>query len=180
MDITPTRLGFFDIEASNLDADFGHMISWCIKPEGKNPEFDVMKKLVKPEEIRILKSFLGALKNYDHLVGYYSSRFDIPFVRTRCLHYDLSFPEYGELWHTDLYFGVRGRLSLHRKRLETVSKFLKIEGKTPLDGKVWADASFGDQKSFKYILKHNMADVDILEKVYQKMFPYMKPVRRSV
>jgi uncharacterized protein YprB with RNaseH-like and TPR domain len=179
-DIKPTRLGFFDIEASGLVADFSHMISWVIKREGKSPQYDCIKSLKESEEKRILKSLLKTFGDFDHLVGYYSSRFDFPYVRTRCLYHGLEFPTYGQLWTTDLYFSVRGRLSLSRKRLGTVSQFLETGAKQEVAGPVWASASFGDTKAFKQILQHNIQDVVILEKVWEKMTPFMKPVRRSI
>ena len=83
------RIGYLDIEATNLNANFGYMISWYIKKEGKN-EYDF--SVIKKSEInnydfdkRLTKELLAAMRNYDVLYTHYGAdrRFDIPFIRTR-------------------------------------------------------------------------------------------------
>ena len=176
----PTRAGYFDIEASSLRADFGHVICWCILPERGKIHEDCIRCLSEEEEKRVLQSFLKAVKSFDILYGYNSSRFDWPFLRTRALHYDLAFPGYGELWTHDLYFAIRGKLSLSRKSLEKVTRFLDIPGKTPLDEKVWQDAAWGKSEALPKILRHCEGDVKILRVVHQKLEPFLRPVRRSI
>ena len=60
------------------------------------------------------------------------------------------------------------------------SKWCRIEGKTPLDPSVWVDASFGKKSALRYILKHNIGDVQILEQVHKMIRPYYKGTKRSI
>ena len=38
------RVGYFDIETDNLNADFGSVLTWCIKEKGGTNTYDVIKK----------------------------------------------------------------------------------------------------------------------------------------
>lgn len=175
------REAFLDIEASQLTASFGHVISWALKHRGQDEVlYDCIRRRSLKEERRVLRSLLRALQDVDMVYTYYGSRFDIPFLRTRCLYHGLDFPEYLQLYHRDVYYIARGRLRLHGSRLAQVAEFLGIEGKTPLDPNVWVRASFGDKEALRYILEHNIADVEVLEKVYDRLEPYARPVYRSV
>jgi len=175
----PIREAFLDIEASQLNATFGQMLSWALKPRGQPTASDVIRRRTEKEERRILKTLLAALNDVDLIYTYYGSRFDVPFIRTRCLYHGLSFPAYLELYHRDVYYVARRCLRLHSTRLAAVAEFLGIEGKTPVDPKVWVAAGFGDQKALQYILEHNRADVEVLELVWEVLERFARPVWRS-
>jgi uncharacterized protein YprB with RNaseH-like and TPR domain len=175
------RVGYLDIEASQLKSDFGIIYAWAIMDKGVGPISDVMKKRTLADEKRLITNLLNEMKKFDRLVTYYGTRFDVPFIRSRALYHGLEFPEFGSIAHEDLYFVARNRLgTLSSKRLENVTRFLGIEGKTPLDPAVWVAASLGDMKSMKYIHEHNVADVRILEKLHNALEPYYKLIRRSI
>jgi uncharacterized protein YprB with RNaseH-like and TPR domain len=55
-----------------------------------------------------------------------------------------------------------------------------IEGKTHLDMEIWFDARFGDQDALDYVVEHNLQDVLILEKAFDKLEPYAKWSRTSI
>src|SRR2546422_4448630 len=93
---TTGRLGHLDIETTStgFKADAGHILSWCIKPDGDdNIIFDVItaadiKKAdmaIGDEDRRVMKSLAKAILEFDTLTVHYGTdwRFDIPFIRTR-------------------------------------------------------------------------------------------------
>ena len=176
------RQCYLDIETSQLNASFGHMYSWALKPRGRAVVYSaIVRKRSLEEEKRIIKELLSKFTDYDEVVTYYGKRFDIPFLRTRALFHGLDFPEYMELYHLDLWFVARARMKLHSNRLDTVAKFLQVpDSKTPLDFNVWVKASFGDKKALQYILTHNIQDVKVLEQVHLKLEPYFKGTRSSI
>lgn len=176
----PLRECFVDIEASQLTGTFGHVISWALKPRGGPTVSDVLRRRSLSEERRILRSFLRTVRGFDLVYTYYGTRFDLPFLRTRCMYHGLPFPEYLELYHRDVYYVARRVLRLHSTRLEAVARFLGVKGKTPLDPNVWVSAEFGDKEALRYILEHNVADVEVLEQVWERLEPYARPVYRSV
>lgn len=181
---TPTyddhRAGYLDIEASQLTGSFGILYSWAIKPAGKPVRSAVLANHSLAAEKRLLKSLLKELEDYDLIYTWYGAKFDIPFIRTRCLHHGLDFPGYGSLIHKDLYYVARFKLKMHSNRLAAVAEFLGIQGKTPLDPEVWVKASFGNRRAFRYILKHNEADVQVLEAVHRKLEAFYKKAKISI
>lgn len=181
------KVGFFDIETSNLVADFGIMLSYAVKDGGGKvlssvltPQ-DIKKAKFGQEDKRLVKQCLDDLGKFDRIVTYYGSRFDVPFLRARALSMGLEFPNYGTLKHTDLYFIIRGRVALSSKRLENACRVLLGDtNKTRIDSKYWRAGVRGDKKSLDYILDHNKKDVIDLERLYDKMVHFAKPTDTSI
>jgi len=177
------KIGYFDIETDNLFADFGIMLTWCLKEkDGKIYHDQVTKKELFNGESdkRIVKSLLDKMKEYKIVVGYNSDRFDIPFLRARAMRHGFEFPGYGELYTWDLYWTARSKLRLTRKTLDNVCDFLGIVGKTPISKDDWRAAKYGDEKALKTVLEHNKGDVEILEELHNKIEFTRKWIRRSV
>jgi len=172
-DLAMGKVGFFDIESSGLQADFGFMYSWYIKTLGEDEYFHAV---VTQDEIRdgtldkrIVEELVETLKKYKRIYSYYGSRFDIPFCRTRALSHGLNFVPYGLVEHRDLWYLARRILRLHRNRLENVCEILGIEGKTHLKPHIWIMANTGNEDALEYIATHNKMDVIILEKVFKRL-----------
>lgn len=190
------RIGFFDIEVDNLKADFGTVLSWAIKPLGEDPVYSVIKKKelfdIKYDR-RVVEDFIKELDNFDILVGYFSSRFDMPYMRAKALHYGMKFPGFalqqnrtgkfyskGTLIHWDLFYTVRSKLGISRKSLENACDYLGIEAKgTPLSRDTWRAAKYGDPKAVEEVLQHNLEDVESTEALWMALQPYKKWTRTS-
>lgn len=184
--IQTERVGFLDIETTNLHATFGYIFSYAFKEVGCEP----VGRVLRPNEIRkgvfdkiLMKEFVANTKGIDRYIVYWGrdGRFDIPFLRTRALHWNLDFPGYRELYVTDAYDAVRMKLRLHRRRLETACEFLQIPCKQHrLNPQVWQRAMAGDQKSLTYIYKHNLEDVYSLEALWLKLERFVRKSRLSL
>ena len=178
------KVGFFDIEASNLRADFGIVLCYCIKNswEDKIVERCITKKeLSKSLDKEVIKQLIEDFKQYDMIVGFYSTKFDVPFVRTRALVHGLAFPEFGELYHRDAYYMVRNKFCLSSNRLENSCRVLTGKtDKTRIDSDHWLHALQGQKASLDYIVEHCQYDVLDLEKLYNKVTPFTKMVKKSL
>ena len=178
-------IAYLDIEASNLDANWGFIMSWCIKYRDNDK---IVGDIITPKEIhkldfdkRIVKSLLEELEeNVDIAVTYYGTGFDIPYIRTRAMYYDMDFPAFGSIYHWDLYYKVRSKMKLHRNSLAVVTKFLGIEGKTHLESEWFMRAKYGGKKELKELLHHNEEDVIILEGLHNRLWRYSKWIRTSI
>jgi len=178
------RLGYIDIEASNLKADFMVILTICIKEDGGK----VWARTITPKELKsdtldrgVIADTIEEMRKYDRLIGYYSTRYDIPSIRTRALLYKLNFPTYKEVKHTDAYYIVRNKLNLHRNRLETACEFLGIPAKGHrLSPVIWTKALTGDKKSLKHIELHCKEDVKSLEALYKRVVEYSAPNNKSI
>ena len=183
------NMAYIDIETDNLEANFGTMLSWCLKAK----DGDIVSSVVTKQELfdgtidkRVVKELVLALQRIPITIGYYSSRFDMPFIRSKALYYlarDDNFPEFpsfGKVFHWDLYFTVRSKLSLSRNSLAMATAYLNIPGKTPLSPEVWTKAKYGDKEALDCVLEHNREDVKITEKLHNKLVPFRKWIKTSV
>lgn len=178
------RIGYFDIESSGLVGDFSIMLSWSIKERDVDKvHHDVITKediLSGNEDRRIIESLREALNKFDVIITYYGTRFDVPYTRTRMEYHDIQFPHFESLKHIDCYYIMRYRFKIHSNRLDSATEFFGIGGKTRLKPSVWNKAKYGDHKALKYILKHNVADVKILERLHKRVERYVKPLVRAI
>lgn len=180
----PERIGFLDIEASHLKANWGIIFSVCIKKmDGKT-----WCKVLTPKEIRsfkfdknLLKEVIQEMKKYDRIIYYYGRRFDIPTLRTRSIYYHLNFPLYKEIKGFDLFYVVKYKLNLHNNRMETACKFFHIPCKEHrLNEEIWLKATAGDKKSLNWIKQHNKEDVISLEALFKKLQHYTNIPNSSI
>ena len=171
-------VAFLDIESSNLSADFGIIFSYAIKPLGK----PTILRVLKPEEIKkgiydkeLIRECGQDILRFDRICTYYGSdrRFDLPFIRTRAVHWGVPFPTYKSVKSTDVYSWVKAKLKLSRNRLQNACDFFDIPSKHhPLLADTWFKAMNGNPKALKYIGEHNIEDVVSLEELYKKMLPF--------
>jgi len=182
------RIGYWDIETSNLDADFGIMLSYAFldSQTGKvisdviTPE-DIRKAKAGDEDKRLVAHCIEDMQAFDRVVTYYGTRFDMPYLRTRALACGLDFPYYGTLKHTDVYFMVRNRFRLSRNRLENACRvLLGRTDKTHIEAKYWRGGARGDKASLAYILDHNKKDVVDLQKLYLKVRDFCRKTDTSL
>ncbi len=170
------KVGFLDIETTNLDANFGMMLCWAIKPLNKQTVYYVISKKDFDSgqyDKEITKKLIKEIEKYDVIVTYYGTKFDIPYARTRALNHNINFPLPRTIRHIDVYYLAKNKLKLNSNRLATVSEFLKVGGKTKLDNTMWVRASIGHKKSLEYVLEHNIKDVEVLERTYLKLLPFL-------
>jgi uncharacterized protein YprB with RNaseH-like and TPR domain len=185
---TNDRLGFLDIETSNLSADFGIILSYCIKKADSKEILyetleleDIAKFGPGKEDKRVVEKLVKDLEGFDKVVTYYGSKFDMPFIRTRALINNIDFPAYGTLAHRDLYYTLRFKFKLSSNRLENGCRVLLGKtNKTRIDSKYWLGGMRGDAKSLQYILEHNKYDVIDLEKLYNKVEGYARGQNVSI
>jgi len=181
------KIGYLDIETSDLNANFGHIITWCILDgdtgkiiSGRLRRSDVFR--TGTFDKRILKDLVREMRHFDVLVVYYGSdyRFDLPFIRARCLYWNLDFPVDREVFCIDLYSKVKQKLKLASRKLKYVTKFLGIKGKTEIEPDIWKRGSVGCSRDVDYIMDHNRWDVIITQKTFHRMLPYFNMNRSSL
>jgi uncharacterized protein YprB with RNaseH-like and TPR domain len=177
------RVGFFDIEASNLKADFGIILSYSILSNKGVYYGDVITEadLHGSLDKRIVSQMVKDIRNFDVIVGFYSTKYDIPFARTRAHVLGLGFPVYGEVQHKDVYYMVKYKFSLSRSSQENAARMLvgKTE-KTRMKPELWVRALGGDKKSLDYIFDHNKRDVRDLKRLYEEVIAYVKNSTKSI
>lgn len=179
------KVGYFDIEASNLSSDFGIVLCYCIKHDGGTISNKITPREIKDgtHDKRLLKDLCKDLRKFDRVITWYGSKFDLPFVRSRSILFKLNFPIFQEVKHTDAYMVAKRILrTLHSKRLGVVADFYGIKAKEhPLKPTIWIKCLSGNQKAIDFVETHCKEDVTSLQEVCERaIFPYTKLRKSSV
>jgi uncharacterized protein YprB with RNaseH-like and TPR domain len=178
------KIGFLDLEFMNFKANYGVLLTYSIKEYHKP---NILSSKITTEEVRskfldkeLTKRLLKDFSKFDVVVTYYGSKCDLPYMRTRALRWKLKFPSYGYVKHIDMYYLVKAKLSLNKNSLQNACALLGIKGKNHVFGDVWLRAVTGHQSSIDYIHDHNVRDVVILEKLYDRMITFSSKTNRSI
>lgn len=180
-------VGFFDIENSwaNFKADACIMLSYAIKVQGK----DIVlgrgitreELLSKDEDRQLVRECVADFSKFDLIYGFYSTKHDVPFLRTRAIIHNIPFPKYGTIKHKDIWYTLRSKFKFTSNRLDwACEQILGASRKTKGSPEIWRRAQQGNQKALDYIADHNVRDVEELEKLTDKVIEYMYPINRSI
>jgi len=174
------RILAWDIEASNLSADFGIVlcVGFKIVGEGKPEVLNVLdyqgkdKDIIKAER-RLLLDVSERLLAADAWLTHYGSRgrYDLNFVNTRLLYHRLPLlpPKHPQIDTQKISYND---LKLHNNRLITIQEFLGLENeKNAIKGEQWIRALGGHGPSMAYLVDHCRRDVLVLEEVYLLLRP---------
>lgn len=175
------RILVFDIESTNLKANFGSILCVGYKFVGQRSTHvpsildyhDICNhcdRIEDPENDReLLKEFSRVYNSADIVVSWYGKGFDVPFIQTRLLFHKL--PPLSPVPHVDGCRDIAQKyLKLHSNRLGAVQEFLDLpNAKTPLASKEWNLARAGKKRGLKYVIEHCKQDVLVLEEAYLKL-----------
>lgn len=180
------KVGFFDIEASDLNAGFGYMISYALE-ELDGP---MLGRVLTPEEVlsgsfdkKIIKEAIADIRKFDRVVVHWGKdrRYDLPFLRSRALKWGHDFPLYKEVLCQDTWDMCKAKLCLKSNGLKYVCKFLDIAAKTtPLVPEVWQLAGIGRARELQHIWKHNMEDVQSTQALWKRLHDFVPSSKTSI
>lgn len=176
-----SKILVFDIEASNLQANFGTTLCVGYKWVGKkrvhilglddfNEVCECCNRIKNPSDDKELVSrFAEVMAQADAMVSWYGKGFDIPFLQTRLLAWGL--PPLPPVPHIDGCRDIAQKhLKLHSNRLAVVQEFLGLkDAKTPLTPEHWTKARNGELSGLRYVEEHCRKDVLVLEEAYLKL-----------
>jgi len=178
------KIGFLDIETSNLKANFGIVLCWCLLDDNGDLYKDaITKKDVSSgyEDKRIIQSCIDTMMKFDRVVTHYGTYFDIPFLRTRAVIHKLKFPEYGSLYHTDVWKMAKSKLCLHSNRQNIIAESLFGKTiKTRIDHSAWRGATMGNADAVNKVIKHCEYDVEELKNNFRVLLPFTVLNRTSI
>lgn len=121
----------------------------------------------------MLKGIHGLLDEADAVVHYNGSRFDIPVLNKEFLLN--SMPPPAPYKQIDLLRVVRKEFRFPSNKLDYVSKRLGLGSKVDHEGyTLWVKCMNNDKQAWKTMEKYNKQDVVLLEKVYNKVLPWIR------
>ena len=161
----------FDLETTNLNADFGVVLCGVIKPAGgeskvfRGDKISPTKwKNKRSDDSETVKAIVDELCKYDIWIAHNGDRFDVPYLRTRLAKWKL--PPLPTTKLLDPVYLARNKLKMSYNSLEKIAEFLGVCSKTEVSSDMWLRASLdGDIQAMNYIVTHCLEDVITLEKV---------------
>lgn len=122
------------------------------------------------DDKKLLESFIPILESSSEVVGHNSSRFDLPWIRTRAAYHKLPISPY--LTEVDTLRMARRAFKFNSNKLSYISEFLGVGGKLKTDFNLWREVMLGDEKALARMVRYCKNDVAITEKVYQALEAY--------
>ena len=179
---------FFDIETSLIQGLFfsiGRKISlspqnivkesgiiciawkWAGKREVHHLEWDKNQC-----EKKMLLEFMKVMNEADEIVAHNGDKFDIAWIRTICAKYEIPMPPTYQ--SIDTLKKCRSLFRFHSNRLDYVAKFFGLERKGKTQFQWWVDITLNNcQATMAKMVKYCKRDVRVLEKVFDRLNPYM-------
>jgi len=162
-----SKIVFFDIETTGLTPRSCYIyIIGCIFY--KDHSFRYIQWFLEDynEEKDLLKAFSNFLSNYELIIHYNGTAFDMPFILHRCKRYALPF-HFENYKILDLYkiaAPLKHILKLPNCKQKTVELFIGLNRQDPFHGgeliPVFMEyLSTKDQRAFKILTLHNLEDL---------------------
>lgn len=126
----------------------------------------------KHNDKKMLLEFSKVLNKATEIVGHNIDKFDMPWVRTRCLYHGIELlPEYTSI---DTLQIARRRFRLNSNRLNYIANFLGLGQKIKTEFDLWKSILLkSDQKALDKMIRYCKQDVILLEKVFHKLFNHV-------
>lgn len=123
---------------------------------------------------KLLQQFSQVLLMADEAIAHNGDRFDIKWLRTRCLIHRIPFPNYVK--SLDTLKKVRGMFNFQSNKLDYIASVLGFGHKLPTGIDLWKNIIFDKcEESMKQMLEYCDHDVVLLEDVYHAIQNYIKP-----
>jgi uncharacterized protein YprB with RNaseH-like and TPR domain len=187
---TKRRRLFFDIETSpniGLFWEAGYkknittdniireraIICICYKWEDEK-EVYALQWDAKQNDKRMLEQFVKVANTANELVGHNGDKFDLAWIRTRCLFHGIDmFPNYQTI---DTLKVARSKFRFQSNRLNYIAEFLGLGGKIKTEFNLWKDILLNkDKVAMEKMIKYCKKDVSLLEEVYKLLGNHIAP-----
>lgn len=174
------KVAIFDLETTSLKANFGVILCGSIKGFGEKKvttfradSYSTWDKH-RSDDSAVAKAIYKELIKYDIWVAHNGVKFDVPFLTTRLLPKGIIVPKQKIIDPVKL---ARRHLRLGYNSLQQIAEYFELGNKNPVSSRQWLRASLdGDRKAMDYIVKHCEQDVVLLEKVMDKIRPYVSKI----
>lgn len=178
------NIGFFDIEATDLKANFGRLLCMSVADMYGNivtlraDQPELAGERVRDDRL-LAMACRDLLETYDVIVGWNSKMYDVPFIDSRLLIHGER-PIRKDVMHIDpMWKAGRFSMALQSRRLDSVAKTFRLdEQKTPIEYEQWMDAAMGDSAALDYVVDHCEADVLTLRAAFHRLKPLIRTIHR--
>lgn len=170
----------FDIETSNLNADFSVLLTSAIKPWGKEAiifradDYPTWKD-DRANDFQITKDTAEELRKHAIVITHYGQYFDIPFLRAKMQKHGLE--PLPQKFAIDTWQVARKNFKVSSRRLKNLGDYFELGHKEGVEGPLWMDAAYnGSREAMDKIVEHNRIDVEVLEKLAAISFNFLRSI----
>lgn len=122
------------------------------------------------EDIRLINDIVCQINEADVVIGHNIDGFDIPKIKARMIKHGLK--PFKTVKTIDT-LKIAKRLGFPSNKLDSLASFLDIGRKVQHQGiSLWKGCTQGDEIALQDMQEYNIADVELLEKVYLKLRAY--------
>jgi DNA polymerase elongation subunit (family B)/predicted RNA-binding Zn-ribbon protein involved in translation (DUF1610 family) len=146
------------------------LLCFCYKELGKKKVHSVSQENLSEEQV--VKALWEVLDGADVVIAHNGDRFDIKKANAKFLEHGLTPPSgYATV---DTYKVAKRYFSFNSNRLNDISQLLELGEKVPTGGfELWLGCMRGESQSWKKMVEYCKQDVNLLEKVYLELRPWM-------
>lgn len=155
-----------NIDSSNIIKERA-IICICYKWEDQK-EVHSLNWDAKQNDKRMLESFIKVINQSDEAIGHNGDRFDLAWIRTRCLFHGISMiPRYTTI---DTLKIARQKFRFNSNKLNYIADFLGFGEKIKTEFGLWKRIMFDKcPTAMSDMIKYCKKDVILLEKVYAEL-----------
>lgn len=151
------------------------MICWSAKWLNDDKAFGdccTTDEMLAEDDMRVCYSLWKVLNEADIVIAHNGNKFDIPKINSRfVVHGFLPPSPYKQIDTLDV---AKKNFNFSSNKLDALAGYFNIEHKNPTDFNLWKACMAGDKAALKYMFEYNIKDVEILEKVYLRLRPWIK------
>lgn len=122
---------------------------------------------------KLIGDLWGILDDADIVVAHNGDSFDIKILNTRFIAYDLRAPS--DYKSIDTLKVARKYFRFNSNKLDDLGGYLDEGRKAPTGGfETWTKCMAGDAKAWAKMRAYNVKDVELLERIYLRLRPFMQ------
>lgn len=123
------------------------------------------------DDYHVVKTLHAVLSDADVIIAHNGDKYDIKFTEGRMLFHGLS--PLPPIVKIDTLKVAKDRFLFNSNKLDYLGSFLKVGRKKPTTGGLWLRVLQGDKAAVKEMVTYNKQDVELLERVFEKLRPYV-------
>ena len=158
-----------------------YVLTWSAKWLGESSRKNITKALPdypnykknKEDDGALLKDMWQLLDEADVVIGHNAQKFDVKKLNARFLINGMFPPSPYRM--IDTLKAAKAHFAFSSNKLDSLGEILGLGRKVDTGGfELWRGCMNGNKKSWKKMCTYNKQDVELLEKVYLKLRPFIK------
>lgn len=131
------------------------------------------EEAINEDDKRIVEKLWKLLDEADIVIAHNGDSFDLPNMNTRFVVHGL--PPTSPYQTIDTKLVAKRQFGFTHNSLNGLAKVFGFDVKLETDFELWKSCVSGDEESLKYMEVYNRGDVVLLEEIYLKLRPWIRP-----